>query len=178
MQGDVPEPARFSLDLQHDRRTFIAADVAVCPFPIRPAGGLFQDRIPFSQAEFPLDQCALPAGIYNDVGSFDPFLTGFVLKADTDSTVSFKQNFEDSHTFMHADPVFGCVLQHHLIELTAPDLPGLGRFVRLVVDEVEWLGQSTAGTDELNAVLLDVVTRLHLRQHVQSLHDPVGLGNQ
>src|SRR5262249_43256119 len=70
------------------------------------------------------------------------------------------------------------VLEQHLIEFAAHDLPRLRARVRLVVPEVERRGLLSLCVDELHAVLLDEVALLHLFEHVEPLQDPVGLGNE
>jgi len=70
------------------------------------------------------------------------------------------------------------VVEHHVIEFAAHDLPGLRAFVRLVVPEIERRRQLAVGIDELHAVLLDEVALLHLLEHVEPLQHPVGLGDQ
>src|SRR5262245_38667690 len=74
--------------------------------------------------------------------------------------------------------MFSSVLEHHLVELAPDDLPGLRALVRLVVPEVEGRRQFAVRAHELNAVLLDEVALLHLRQHVEALQHPVGFGDQ
>ena len=82
------------------------------------------------------------------------------------------------HAFVRVHAVLARVVEHHLVELAADDLPGLRALVRLVVPEVERRRQLAARIDELDAVLLDEVAPLHLRQHVEPLEHPVGLRNQ
>ena len=50
--------------------------------------------------------------------------------------------------------------------------------MRLVVHEIERLGQLAVLIDELHAVFLDEMAGLHLRQHAEPLEHPIGLGNQ
>jgi hypothetical protein len=70
------------------------------------------------------------------------------------------------------DAVLAGVLEHHLIELAAHDLPGLRALVRLVVVEVERRRFLAGGVHELHAVLLDEVALLHLLEHVEPLEAP------
>ena len=57
-------------------------------------------------------------------------------------------------------------------------LPGLRRFVRLMLDEVKRLAEPPFVGDELHAVLLDEVAALHFGQHVQPLKHEVSAGNE
>src|SRR6266550_2272200 len=50
--------------------------------------------------------------------------------------------------------------------------------MRLVILEVERRRELPARVDELHAVLLDEMARLHLRQHVQPLQHPVGFRDE
>ena len=80
--------------------------------------------------------------------------------------------------FVRRDAVLARVLEQHLVELAAHDLPGLRALVRLVVPEVERRRLLAARVDELHAELLDEVALLHLLEHAEPLEHPVGLGNQ
>ena len=100
------------------------------------------------------------------------------LDRHADGAIAFEQHVEHAHAFVHVDAVLARVVQHHLVELAAHDLPGLRALVRLVVPEIERRRQLAVRVDELHAVLLDEVALLHLRQHVEPLEHPVGLGNQ
>ena len=79
---------------------------------------------------------------------------------------------------MDVDAVLAGVVQHQVVELAPAHLPGLRRLVRLVVEEVERLGQLAVLVDELHAVLLDEVAALHLVQHVEPLEHEVRLRDQ
>ena len=93
-------------------------------------------------------------------------------------TIALEQHVDDMNAVEGLDAVLARVVEHHLVELAAHHLPGLRTLVRLVVPEVERRRQLAVGVDELDAVLLDEVAALHLRQHVQPLEDPVGLGDE
>src|SRR5262245_54288295 len=70
------------------------------------------------------------------------------------------------------------VIQKHLVELAANHLPGLRTLVRPVVPKVKGRRAFAAWREKLNAVFLDEIALLHLRQHVQAVQDPVRFGNQ
>ena len=91
---------------------------------------------------------------------------------------AFQQHVEHAHALVRLDAVLARVVEHHLVELAAHHLPGLRALVRLVVPEVEGRRQLAVRVDELDAVLLDEVALLHLRQHVEPLQHPVGLRDQ
>jgi hypothetical protein len=92
--------------------------------------------------------------------------------------VAFEEHVHDMHAVERLDAVLARVVEQHLVELAAHDLPRLRTLVRLVVPEIERRRQFAGRVDELHAVLLDEVALLHLRQHVQPLQDPVGFRNQ
>ena len=48
-----------------------------------------------------------------------------------------EQHLDDVHAVVGVDAVLARVVEHHLVELAAHDLPGLRALVRLVVPEVE-----------------------------------------
>ena len=100
------------------------------------------------------------------------------LDLHADRAIALEQHVEHAHALVHVDAVLARVVEHHLVELAADDLPGLRALVRLVVPEVERRRQLAVRVDELDAVLLDEVALLHLRQHVQPLEHPVGFRNQ
>ena len=79
---------------------------------------------------------------------------------------------------MDLDAVLAGVVEHHVVELAAHDLPRLGTFMRLVVRKIKGRRQPAARVHELHAVFLDEVAVVHFRKHVQPLQDPVGFRNQ
>ena len=97
---------------------------------------------------------------------------------DADRALALEEHLQHAHALVHLDAVLARVVEHHLVELAAHDLPGLRALVRLVVPEVERRRQLAARVDELHAVLLDEVALLHLVQHAEPLEHPVGLGDQ
>ena len=52
--------------------------------------------------------------------------------------------------FARIDAVLAGVVEHHLVELAAQHLPGLRAFVRVVVGEIERLGDPAVLADELH----------------------------
>ena len=174
MQRDVPEPALLARGLDHDGRPFVAARVAVGTFPVGPDRTLVEHGVPDAQPQPVLDQPDLPAGIDHDLGAH--LALGAILAFDphADGAVALEQHVEHAHALVHLHAVLARVVEHHLVELAAHHLPGLRALVRLVVPEVERRRQLAARVDELDAVLLDEVALLHLRQHVQALQHPVG----
>jgi hypothetical protein len=91
------------------------------------------------------------------------------LNRDANSAVPFKQHIDDTDTLLSVHSMLAGVVEHHLVELAADDLPGLRALVRFVVPEVQRGRRLSASVDELNTVLLREVTPLHLVQHVESL---------
>src|SRR5206468_1162573 len=87
--------------------------------------------------------------------------------------LSFEQYFGYVHAFVRFDTVLAGILQHHPVEFAAHYLPGLRALVRLVVPEVEWRRQLSAGAHKLHTVLLDEMAAAHLVQHVQTPQHPV-----
>ena len=178
MERDVPEPTVAARRLKHHRRAFVAAGVAIGPFPVRPDGALVQDRIPDAEPKPILKQPGLTARIDDDPRAHIAPPSAVDLNGDADGPLAVEKHIDDAHAFVHDDAVLARVLEHHLIELAARDLPRLRALVRFVVPEIEWRRQPAARVDELHAVLLDEMAALHLRQHVQPLQHPVRLGNQ
>ena len=165
--------------LDDHRGAFVAAGVAIRAFPVGPDGAFVEHRIPDAQAQ--------PVRISSRSGRWHrrrPWratsLRVAVLALDlhADGPVVLEEHVEHARAFVDVDAVLAGVVEHHLVELAAHDLPGLRALVRLVVPEVERRGQLAVRVDELHAVLLDEVALLHLRQHVQPLEHPVGLRNQ
>ena len=74
--------------------------------------------------------------------------------------------------------MFPGIVEHHLVELFAQHLPGLGALMGLVVHEVEGLRKFSVLVDELHTVLLHEVASFHLIEHVKPLEHPVGFRNQ
>src|SRR5205823_737874 len=79
---------------------------------------------------------------------------------------------------MDADAMLAGVIEHQMVEFASPDLPGLGAFVRPVVEEIKRLRQLAPVVDELDAVLLDEMAALHLVEHAQPLEQPVSLRDE
>ena len=146
-------------------------------FPVGPDRALVEDRIPDAQPEPIHQQAVLSAGIHHDLRSH---LAEALLVADlhADGAIAFEDHVVHANAFMDVDAVLAGVLEHHLVELAAHDLPRLRTLVRLVVPEVERSRLAPFGVDELHAVLLHEVAGLHLRQHVELLQHPVGLRDQ
>ena len=140
---------------------------------------LFSTRIPDAQPQPVQDQAVLAAGVDDDLGArTSRIVPSSRLIRDADGAVALEQHVEHARAFVDVDAVLARVVEHHLVELAAHHLPGLRALVRLVVPEVERRRQLAVRVDELHAVLLDEVALLHLRQHVEPLQHPVGLGNQ
>ncbi len=119
----------------------------------------------------------LPAGVDDDA-SANVALAVSRLNRDADRALAFEQDLEHSRTFVHVHAVLARVVEHHLVEFAAHDLPGLRALVRLVVPEVERRRQLAGRVDELDAVFLDEVAVLHFGQHVQPPQHPIGFGDQ
>ena len=178
MEGDVPEPTLPVARLEDHRRAFVAASVAIGAIPVRPDRTFIQDGIPQAKLETVLEQSRLAAGVHDHLRvDFTACAVG-ILDADTGRPVALEEDVEHVDAFMGIDAVLARVVEHHLVELAADHLPRLRALVRFVVPEVERGRQLAARIYELHAVLLDEVAPLHLRQHVETLQDPVGLRNQ
>ena len=100
------------------------------------------------------------------------------LDLHADGSLALHRYVVHAHAFVDVDAVLAGVVQHHLVELAAHDLPRLRTLVRLVVPEIEGCRLAPFGVHELHAVLLDELAGLHLRQHVELLQHPVGLRDQ
>src|SRR5205807_2851131 len=87
-------------------------------------------------------------------------------------------HFENARPFVHRHALVTGVIEQQLIKLATPDLPGLRRRVRLVIDKVKRLRQLAVLVDELDAVLFDKMAAAHLAEHVEPLQDPIGLRNE
>src|SRR5207245_720355 len=81
---DVPPPALLVRRLDDQRGAFVAARVAVGPFPVSPDGALVEHRVPEAQFEAVLQHRALAAGIDNDLRPHLLLGTVFVLNAHAD----------------------------------------------------------------------------------------------
>ena len=177
MERDVPEPAVLGDGLEHHRRALVAAGVAIGALPVGPNRAFVQHRVPEPQLEPVLQHRRLAARIDDHLGPHvaTPVL---VVNADAARAIPLEEDFDDMDTVEGVDAMFARVVEHHLVELAAHHLPGLRARVRLVVPEVERRRQLAVRVDELHAVLLDEVAALHLRQHVEPLEHPVGLGDE
>jgi hypothetical protein len=178
VKRDVPEPAVLVPGLQHHRRPFIAAGIAIGALPVGPDGALVQDRIPEAQLEPVLQHRGLSGRVDDDLGAHLAAGAARVLDAHADRSIAVEQHVEDVDSLVRIHAVLARVLEHHLVELAAHDLPRLRALMRLVVPEVERRRQLAAGVDELHAVLLHEVAAPHLGQHVQPLQHPVGFRDQ
>ena len=139
---------------------------------------MFEDRIPHAQPEPVLQQPVLSAGVDDDLGAHVSRTRRAVWMVTPTARSPSNSTSRTRVPSCTVDAVLARVVEHHLVELAAHDLPGLRALVRLVVPEVERRRQLAGGVDELDAVLLDEVALLHLRQHVEPLQHPVGFGNQ
>ena len=148
------------------------------PFPVGPQGRLFQHRVPLAQAQPAHNHRTLAAGVHDHVGPHLALRPVLFLDAHADGPIAVEQHLQHAHALVHADALFAGVVQQHLVELAADDLPGLRTLMRLVIDEVERLRELAVLVDELHAVLLDEGAFLHLVEHVQPLEHPVGLRDQ
>ena len=178
VQRNVPEPALFAGRLDDDGRTLIATGVAIGVLPVGPDGAFVEDRVPDTQLEAVLQQSALTAGVDDHLGPHLAANSIAVLNLHSHGPRPLEQHVEHADLLVGVHAMFAAVVEHHLIELAAHDLPGLRTLVRLVVPEVERRGQLAAGADKLDTVLLDEVAGLHFRQHVEPLEHPVRFGNQ
>ena len=95
VERDVPEPAVLALGLQHHRRAFVAAAVAIGAFPVGPDRALVQDRIPQAQLEPVLQERRLAAGVDDDLGTDVAARAVRVLDAHADRAVAIEQHVED-----------------------------------------------------------------------------------
>ena len=93
--------------------------------------------IPDAQAEPILNQAVLAAGVDDDLGANVAQLSVGLPDRDADRAVALEEHVHDADAFVHGDAVLAGVLEHHLVELAAHDLPRLRALVRLVVPEVE-----------------------------------------
>ena len=120
----------------------------------------------------------LPAGIDDHVRPHFAPVAVFVEQPHADRAVAVEKHLKHAHALVHFDAVLARIVEHHLVELAAPHLPGLRLLARLVVGEIERLGQLAVLVHELHAFLADEVAFLELRQHAEPLERPVSLGNQ
>jgi len=66
----------------------------------------------------------LAAGVYDDFGG-DGFIAAiFMRDAHTDGAITFKNDFANADAFFSDDAMFAGILEHHLVEFAAEDLPG------------------------------------------------------
>ena len=86
--------------------------------------------------------------------------------------------FADRDLLDHLRALLARVVEQHLVELAAQHLPGAGRFVLQMLEEVERQRCAPAGADELHAVLLREVRLLHLVEHADALEREVTVGQQ
>lgn len=84
----------------------------------------------------------------------------------------------DSHLFMHLDAVAAGVVEHHLIETTALDLPGARAFAGDGFGKVEWHGFLPTGRHEADAVLDGERRGAQLRQQPKPVEDAVGVRDE
>ncbi len=98
-----------------------------------------------------------------------------VQELDTNDLVAFHDDIAHAYLLMSIDTVLASVVEHHLIELAADHLPGLRTLVGFVVVEIKRSRELATGVNELNAVLVNETTGLHLGQHIQAFQHPVRL---
>ena len=123
--GDIPEPAVFAFDLNHERRAFVAAGVAIGAFPVGPERGFFQNGIPLAQVETIHDDGALAAGIDYDFRTDFLFGSVFFFDLHADRTLAFPNDAGDVDAFFDGDTVLLGIAEHHFVKFATDDLPGL-----------------------------------------------------
>jgi len=138
----------------------------------------FQIGIFHQKFEAVADHRALAAGVDDDFGG-DGFVAAiFVGDAHAHGPFPVEDDFAHADAFFSDDAVLAGVLEHHLIEFAAEDLPGLRAFVGVVIGEVEGLGKFAVLADELDGAFFDEWAGLHFVEHVEALEDPVGFGDE
>ena len=163
------------LRLDDERGALVAAGVALRPLPVRPQGGLLEFRIPVAQAEAVDDERTLAAGVDDDLRPHLALRFVLGLHPNADGLLLLEEHLQHPRALVNLHAVLAGVVEVELVELAADDLPRLRRLVRLVVPEVERLRELAVLVDELDAVLLDEVARLHLLQQAGALEGEVGI---
>ena len=178
VQRDVPPPAALVGRLHDQRGALVAVVVLGRALVVGPDRALVEERIPDAQAVAVHQQRRLAAGVDDHRRPHLAARAVRLLDLHADGALALEDHLEHVHALAGVDAVLARVLEQHLVELAALDLPRLRALVRLVVPEVERRRQLAVGADELHAALLDEVAALHLVQHVQPLQHPVGLGDE
>src|SRR5262249_27318755 len=155
----------------------VVACVPISPAPVSPDRALVEHRVPGAKLEAILKKGALSAGIDNHASPHFAWRALVELDSDADGSIAFKKPIEHARPFMSPNAVLAGVIEHHHVEFTANDLPGLRAVVGFVVPEIKGSRQLAPGIDKLDAVFLDEVAFLHLLQHSQPLEHPVGFRN-
>ena len=178
MQRDVPPPAPLVGRLHDQRGALVAVVVLGRALVVGPDRALVEQRIPDAQAVAVHQHRRLAAGVDDHRRPHLAPRAVRLLDLHADGALALEDHLEHVHALAGVDAVLARVLEQHLVELAALDLPRLRALVRLVVPEVERRRQLAVGADELHAALLDEVAALHLVQHVEPLQHPVGLGDE
>jgi hypothetical protein len=70
--------------------------------------------------------------------------------------------------FQNGYAMAGCIVNEHGIEFTAHYLPCLGAFMRVVFEEIEWLGLFAGFGHKLNRKFGGVATSFHAFEYAKS----------
>ena len=111
--------------LQHHRGPLVAAGVAIGTLPVGPDCAFVQDRIPDAELETILQHRLLSAGVDDNFRPHLAVAAGRRAYWYADRTLALEQDLEHTCGLVHVDAVFAGIVEQHLVELAAHDLPGL-----------------------------------------------------
>ena len=98
---------------------------------------LFQFGFGLGQLELAADQRTLASGIDDDLSGKIAGLAIGEFGAHANGAVPLEQDFEDPGTLMHLDAFGAGVVEEHLVEWAAQDLPSYCAFVGIGVGKVK-----------------------------------------
>ena len=176
--GDVPEPAFFG-DEGDGGGTFVVAGAALGALVVGPDGDLVKERIAFAPAETDGGEGFLAGGVEGDGGVDFAEVAVFVLHFDAGDAVVFLEEAGDGEFFEDLDAALAGVVDEHLVEVRAEDLPCLGDGIAVVAGvEVERSGLAAVGLDEGDAVFFLEGRGAHLGAEAETFEGVVGEGDE
>ena len=175
---DVPEPA-LVWDESHRGASLVDAGVPLGPLVISPHGNLVELGITTPPSVASGSDGLAPRRVHGDwrANLHLSMLAGL----DPNTIVSAHavlQQFGDFRLFPNRDAVLSGIVEHHLVELAAQDLPRLRHgFTIIPVEEIEGLRSTARRGNELHGILLHEARLAELRNHPDPLQRRIREGD-
>src|SRR5271154_353894 len=176
-QRNVPEPA-FVGEVSDRSGAFVKPGIAQRSLVVSPDGDFIQVRV----ADLPSvagDREGIAATSINSYRSLE-FLSLAVLADRLDSSYSaiLSKHLPDRRLLPHFSALGTGVVEEHLVELPAQNLPGAGRFMLQVGKKIKWVSRPAVAVYELHAVFPGEPGGLHPVDKPQALERKVRVRKQ